>query len=514
MSSIAPVGRADRYRLLALFFVAFAIRLTAVAVWTGLNADPCPGSDEAEYDTIAWNLARGEGYRGISPDVVAEDGSLREHPTAYRPPVAPLFYAAVYTLAGHSYAAAHVADSLLASLSVVLVFLITRRLFDRGAAWLAAGVYALYPVAVYYNLTLLSETQGAFLVSMFAWLTLALKDRGGARWAVAAGSALGALLLCKPGFVFLIPLLPVWAWAVCRRDLALWGRAALIPATAGLMVLPWAARNYAEFGAFVPFSTGGGSLLLQANNRIVVADPKYHGYAVWDTSLPEYAPALRAANDEVERDAVAKRLAVQWLRDNPDKWFYLARGKFWRLWTPAYVGSGNQELAWVLYAYYGTILVVFAVAVLPVGVRLWRRRDPGLILLALILATVATALVFHGQHRYRFPIDSLCIVIAAGGVSWLARAAHRPRARELFAWRGARWLAIWVGVGVAVLVGGIVAVRMDDERIDTYRAELAEHRLSTIEAAVTAFPANTGRAPERLVHLVPAIPPNAEDVQC
>ncbi|HKB02696.1 MAG TPA: hypothetical protein VKD90_10780, partial [Gemmataceae bacterium] len=58
------------------------------------------------------------------------------------------------------------------------------------------------------------------------------------------------------------------------------------------------------------------------------------------------------------------------------------------------------------------------------------------------------------------------------------------------------------------------AVRMDDERIDTYRAELAEHRLSTIEAAVTAFQANTGRAPERLVDLVPAFLPNAEALHC
>ena len=81
------------------------------------------------------------------------------------------------------------------------------------------------------------------------------------------------------------------------------------PLGAALLILPWVVRNYRELGQFIPFSTGGGSLLLQANNRIVVADSNYHGYAIWDTSLPEYAVALRQPNDEFRRDAVAKQLA-------------------------------------------------------------------------------------------------------------------------------------------------------------------------------------------------------------
>ncbi len=515
MITIAPASRFERYLLLTLFLTAVVLRLGGIAASCGLDTPPSAGSDEYEYDAIAWNLANGKGYRGVSPDVVNEDGSLREHLTAYRPPVTPLFYAAVYAVAGHSYLAAHVANCLLAGMTVLLVYGIARRVFGATEGWLAAGVYAFYPLAVYYNLTLLSETHGAFLVCLFVWLALPFLEPGGWRWAVAAGLALGALLLCKPGFVFLVPLLLVWAWVICRTNILLWSRALLILLLAGMVVLPWAVRNHLVMGTFIPFSNGGGSLLLQANNRIVVADPRYRGYAVWDTSLPEYAPILRAPNDECERDVIAKKLAVQWLRDNPDHWFYLLRGKFWRLWTPTYFGTQYRQFYSLVYMYYGTILVSFALSVLPVTAWLWRRRDPALILLAPIAATVVMVLVFHGQHRYRFPIDSLCIVIGAGGVTWLARSIARRSigqdiGRQLMRGRTVAGLAIVTVLAAAYLI----AQATDDRQIESYRDMLTRERLNAIEAAVAAYRVDTGRPPDRVEDLVPAYLPIAEDLHC
>ena len=77
------------------------------------------------------------------------------------------------------------------------------------------------------------------------------------------------------------------------------------------------------FGKIIPFSTMGGSVLLQGNNRIVVTEPKYFGYNVWDTSLDEYREELRSAGDEFERDRRAKELAIRWLAENKDRWGFL-----------------------------------------------------------------------------------------------------------------------------------------------------------------------------------------------
>jgi 4-amino-4-deoxy-L-arabinose transferase-like glycosyltransferase len=511
----ARISPRDCLFLSLLLLASFAIRLAAVAVTTGLHSPPVPGSDESEYDACAWNLAQGRGYKGYSPDVVDADGRLQEHPTAYRPPVPTLFFAGVYLLMGHNYAAAHIADSLLATLTILLVFQITFRVFGRSAAWVAAVLYAFYPVAIYYNLTLLSETQGAFLICLFVWSILPIKSPSGLLWAAGAGLSLGLLLLCKPGFVFMIPLLPIWGWIVFRGDRSLWLRASLIALGVVLVILPWVVRNYRELGQFIPFSTGGGSLLLQANNRIVVADADYHGYAIWDTALPEYAAALRQPNDEFRRDAVAKQLAMQWLRENPDKWFYLARGKFWRLWTPEYTGRRNRHLTWLITGYYGPILLVFVLSVLPLSAKFIQTRDPALVLLVPILATIGMAVLFHGQHRYRFPIDSLLIVFAAGGLSHIAGLVRsgrfRAALRSMFRSRRSALAFAIFGLTTLALIGAIL---YDNRQIHSYRSEVSRERVRAITAAVNAYRKNTGQYPAQLEELVPSYLPSVEALHC
>lgn len=514
MSIVAQYKRIDRM-LLVIFLMAFALRVGSQLVFVGLNTAPPPGSDDVEFDLIAKNLAEGNGYRGFSPDVVNDDGTLREHPTAYRPPVTPLIYAAMYKLFGHRFLIARVSNSFLGSITVVLVYLIANRMFGRTAARLAAAAYAFYPLAVYYNLSLDSETHGAFLVCLFVWSTIAFGNSRDWRSAARAGVALGVLLLCKPGFVFVIPLLAIWGWVVCRLNLFLWLRAGPILVFTGLTILPWVARNYHEFATLIPFGNSGGSLLLQANNRIVVDDQRYFGYAVWDTSLPEYASELRAPNDEVKRDAVAKRIAIQWLKDNPDKWFYLARGKFYRLWTPEYFGHSNRELALGVSVYYALILCCFMISAIPIGCALWRSRDPGFIIFIPILATVLMAVIFHGQHRYRFPIDSLCIVAAAGGVKCLIGVIAGRKIRDTMSvGKSSRRVLVLLALSACCAASLFAASAIDNRRIDEYRDDINRKQIAAIHSAVLTYQARTGTLPTRLADLVPDYIPTAEGLHC
>src|SRR4051794_29141972 len=75
-----------------------------LAIALGIDAPPAPGSDPQEYDTYAWNVAQGRGYRGMSPDVADQD-----HTTAYRPPGTSLVWAGLYQAFGHRYAAVRLA---------------------------------------------------------------------------------------------------------------------------------------------------------------------------------------------------------------------------------------------------------------------------------------------------------------------------------------------------------------------------------------------------------------------
>src|SRR5438128_2705788 len=81
------------WMLAGIFILAVAVRLPLVPE----DATPRLGSDEDEYDTYAWNLAQGRGYRGPTP--AYRD---REHLTSWRMPCPSLMFALVYKLVGHN----------------------------------------------------------------------------------------------------------------------------------------------------------------------------------------------------------------------------------------------------------------------------------------------------------------------------------------------------------------------------------------------------------------------------
>lgn len=512
MTTLSLPARSRSWPLLtALLVVAFALRLVAIAKVTGLHAPPVAGSDESEYDTYAWNVAQGNGYRGPSPNVADQN-----HLTAYRPPAPSLFLAALYVVFGHSYVIAYVADVMLAVLTVWLIHQIALRCFDSRAAWVSAVFYALYPISIYFGLTLNSEVFSTFLLCLFVWCCLGITQKRGMRWATGAGIALGLILLSKPAFVFLLPLLPVWAWSVCRGQRHLWRRAAMIPALAAILMTPWIVRNLRVMHAFIPFSTSGGSLLLQSNNRQVVEDPAYYGYSVFDYCLPEYAGPIRTANDEIKRDAIAKRFAIQWLRANPDKWFYLLRSKFLRLWSVEYAGSRFHAAGWIMSLAWGTALAGFVLTVIPFTRRMVRERHPGSIMVCLILAIIACTLVFFGQHRYRFPIDGFCIIIAAGGAFWLWDMLRRRSLGGCLHSVGAfvERNRLYLLIGCIAVVAMAFWCRADTRHIERWREAECQDRLRAIAAAATEYRVVHGELPPRLSILVPQFLPNVEALHC
>jgi 4-amino-4-deoxy-L-arabinose transferase-like glycosyltransferase len=414
--------------------IGFALRL-GLATALGLTVPPKPWSDQQEYDTYAWNLAQGRGYRGMSPDVADQD-----HLTAYRPPGPSLLMAGVYLAVGHRYDAVRVVHCLLGAASVWLTYRVGRRAFGEPVGLLAAAGYAVFPLAVYQSIDLLSEPLGVFLFLLFLDAALAFATRP--TWPAAAGTGvvLGLALLTRANFVIMLPLFAVWAGWQFRssgRDLL---RSAAILGVASLVLTPWAIRNYAVFGTFIPFGTTAGSALLQGNNPLVVSDPRLFGYSEWDTLLgatyreaaeagriafdPEtaaeldrWADELRSAGDEVERDRRAKEIAVRWLKENPDLWAFLAWQKFARSWTP-WLEHNPSATRRVLYlATWGPVLALFAVAFVPTLVGSLRAGSPAWLLHLAVLHFALNTVIFFANIRYRAPIDPVCFVLAAWAVT-------------------------------------------------------------------------------------------------
>jgi 4-amino-4-deoxy-L-arabinose transferase-like glycosyltransferase len=408
-----------RWLLLALVALGFLLRL-GLAIKVGINEGPEPGSDQKEYDTYAWNVAQGRGYRGMSPDVTDQD-----HLTAYRPPGTSLVWAGLYRVFGHRYDVVRVTHCLVGAATILLVYLIGRRCFGDIVGLLAAVAYTVWPLALFYSVQLLSEPLGTLWFLWFVLECLRFADRPTTGRAVWAGILLGLAILTRPNPIFMIPLTGVWALWQFRRQRPAILKGLAIPLVAVATLVPWWVRNYAVFHTFIPVSTLGGSGLLMGNNRIVAEDPKYLGYSIWDTQIPEYRDALQSANDEVRRDQIAKALAIQWLRGNPNKWLPLARAKLVRGWTPILQPHTPKLYRLGALLSWGPVLVLFLIAVIPTLIGFLRSNHPGWIIHVVIASSLFIMLMFWGETRYRYSIEPLCIILASLAIVAGARAFHR-----------------------------------------------------------------------------------------
>ncbi len=403
-------GRRLWWTLAVLVVLGSTLR-AGLAMRLGLNTPPEPGSDAKEYDTYAWNVAQGRGYRGLSPDVVDQD-----HLTAYRPPGPSLVLAGLYRVFGHRYDVVRISNCLMSAATILLVFGIGRRCFNDKVGLLAAAVYTVWPLSLIYAIQIASEPLGTLLFLGFLLACLRFAERPTWGRAAVAGILLGLAILTRPNPVFMIPLTGLWALWQFRRDRRALLKGLAIPVLAIATMVPWWVRNYQVFHTFIPLSTMGGSGLLQGNNRIVATDPDYHGYSIWDTQIPEYADALKSAGDEVERDRRAKQFAIQWLKDNPDKWFSLAVAKLVRGWTPFLQPSSPRLYRLGTLLSWGPVLVLFLIAVVPTLVGFLRSGHPGWLIHLAIASSLIINLMFWGETRYRHSIEPLCILLAAQAV--------------------------------------------------------------------------------------------------
>ncbi len=233
-------------------------------------------------------------------------------------------------------------------------------------------------------------------------------------------------LLTRGNVVLLLPLLLIWGlgqfWGH-SRTLA-WALA--IPLVAVATLVPWTARNYQVFGSFVPLSTGSGDVLLGSNNRVVASDLKYYGYWVYPDELPEYRFQLEATNDELVRDRLESRLAVEWIKNNPDKWWYLLHSKFRRLWTPFLQPQSPRLFRFGTLVSWGPVLAVFALAFFPTLIQFLNQKHPAWLIHVVIVSVVLNAIVFWGSSRFRYPIEGLCLILASTGlVGMVRRMGHR-----------------------------------------------------------------------------------------
>ncbi|MCX5752185.1 MAG: glycosyltransferase family 39 protein [Candidatus Krumholzibacteria bacterium] len=175
-----------RYAAVALLSAVFALGL-GLRLHYALACTALPSySDMALYNALA-----------------TQRGMPSEAPPGY-----PLLLRLIYAICGvRNYAAVFVVQSVLSALTILLIYFITKRVSNTRAALIAAGIAAIYPSFIAYNLTTMTETVSVLIVALLlAALTIPSSERARAILAVVVLTVgflfRPVLLLCTPG-VFL-----------------------------------------------------------------------------------------------------------------------------------------------------------------------------------------------------------------------------------------------------------------------------------------------------------------------
>jgi 4-amino-4-deoxy-L-arabinose transferase-like glycosyltransferase len=361
--------------IIAVFIGALVVRILFNAYLVGMDKPSFVSfPDGVEYDAIAQSIAAGTGFE------------FDHAPNTFRPPGYPFFLAAIYALAGHSYPAVKIVQSVIGAFTCVIVLLIGERLFSTRVGMIAASIAVVYPFLVVYTGFLLSETLFVFLSLVFLYALVRLREQYSVWWVAFAGFMLGLMNLTRPMSLLLPLLLLFWAWIEFgdkRRAIAIVGIMVLMMM---VPIVPWTVRNYVVTHSFIPIASHHWSGLYMGNNPEILRDPEAIGGSIEPERMDDYRSAYLSFMSHA-------------LRHEPLALLRLEGHKLKRFWS---VFPKTSERDRIVSAFsYGLLLPFFLV-----GMYLSLRGQPKpWVLFAWILNFCLVTLVTHGSTRFRLPVE-------------------------------------------------------------------------------------------------------------
>ena len=398
-------------QLVLLLAVALAVRWSAAEYWQLRCTGEFGFPDSETYWTLGREIARGRPYQ-VGPDAAE----------VFRTPGYPLLLAPLFLLVDDEPPVmwARAVSVVLGTLAVVAVWWLTRQLFDRRAAMIAAVVTALYPGAIAASTFVLSEAPFCLLmlVQFILWTAACRSDapwRAG-RLAVCAGLVAAVATLVRPSWLLFTPLAVLVAVmageppGLPRRRVQLCLGAVML---AGLIVgiTPWWIRNARVTGRFVPTTLQvGASLYDGLNPRATGASDMSFVPGMTEDFRRQQSGA--AATFEYRLDRHFRDEATAWAWSHSGEAVELAGVKFcriWNVWPNDSAMSSRPVRAAVLLSYVPVLVLGLLGAI-----RTIRRGSPYILCWLPAVYFTALHVVFVGSIRYRQPAMLGLIVLAAG----------------------------------------------------------------------------------------------------
>jgi len=428
--------------LVAVVIVALVIRLAFLAAvnpfwWDQMELKKHSFPDAREYQGLAENFTKDVGKGMLRPFI--------NYNTLYKTPAYPAFLSAIYITTGFRFWVVMLIQIIMDTAVCAMIYAIASRLTSNPyAPTLAAMLYAIDPLPIYYATTLMTETVFGLCSVAAIYLVFKAHERGWTlRHVIAAGVLFGLAAYFRYVGVYL-PLVIAAAIPFSRGLREKGARRVLTVLLAFLLaysatLAPWQYRNYKAYGSYT-LGTYLGYNVCYMNA----------GYTISWLGNVSYQKAVELCKVKGDRNPVSQaekqfNIGLGYIIGHPGDYLRVhVRGMFdlfwnrpdivprrvWEIYGSTLGGYGVEERVFYLLvgAYVASLILGHIIfSVIGIGTLVLERKSmfAGAVIFGAIVYFINVTSI-HGSSthidRYYFPILPFITVLAGVGMSYaLAR---------------------------------------------------------------------------------------------
>lgn len=431
-----PERRHDRNTVIILFLFSLCIRLLYVGF---LNVNPLAHGrdilltkwdDQLSY----WLFA----------EAILKDSVWLTTDVSYRPPLYPLLVSLISVTVGTgaNFINIMVAQSVIGSVTVIIIYYLAKKIFDVRTAMLSAFLASVYPLYLYYCGFILGETLVILLFLLFLLLIVLFIEDRDMKMLVGSGVIFTMLIHTDPRFLFHLPFVPLYLGVgLSDRRNALKTSSILILVVI-LCSIPWAVRNHAVYkDRFVLINTR--TLDTWAKRSVINVAAKSEGK---DRGVSIQKPTTLEAFEELKKKSLVSAEYAHSIKAprfarifSEEERMAFERGvrpsfsvaglylhhftEFWRFarFSPGYNPYPDLRFEAVWAAHRNLIGILFTGLLYPflvAGIIFCFRQHANLRLIVCLVIFVHTVLhvIVHSRERYRMPIEGVIFMVAFFGL--------------------------------------------------------------------------------------------------
>ncbi len=429
LSSLKQFFQRDRNFLIFIFVLSFILRLIYLL--------------EIRDNPHFYNLTLDPLYHDSWAKQIA-GGDWMGNQVFFRAPFYPYFLAVLYKIFGHHLFLVRLIQHLIGSLSVILIFLVAKKIFDRKVAILASILAATYWIFIYYEAELLLDYLLVFWGLLLIWFLLkAYETLKPTTWFF-SGIIFGLFAITRPNILIFLPFLLLWMiWALRKQMSAVkisifygWILIGMI-----LIIFPITVRNYLAGKDPVLIASQGGINFYIGNNS-------------QSDGMSAVVPELGDDWEYADCQFIAEQFLDRKLKPSEVSDFYYKKGwnfifkqpaqsltllikKLYVFWNKFEISNNQNIYFFKQYSVLSKILFLGFWFMGPLGLlgiflSLMRGPRTSLILL-FIFSYMFSVVMFFVNSRFRLPVLPFLIILAGFAAVELYRMISATEVKRIMA---------------------------------------------------------------------------------